>query len=83
MILFLVDGVLCLALFIAALVSILCNPPISSDRNTVWTIVVFLLPVVGPIVWFAAGRKGGAESGPQRGAVASPSDRGTEEFRGA
>lgn len=83
LILFLVVGVLGLGLFIAALVSILGKHSLSSDRKALWVLVVFLLPVVGSIVWFAVGRKGATEPGPQSGTVAPPSDRGTEEFRGA
>ena len=83
MILFLLVGVLGLGLFIAALVSILGKQTASSDRKALWVIVVFLLPVLGPIVWFAVGRKGADGSEVQHAPVAAPSDRGTGEFRGA
>ncbi|MHA7271469.1 PLDc N-terminal domain-containing protein [Arthrobacter sp. HLT1-20] len=47
----------CFALLIASLISIARTknqPPVTT---TVWVVIVFLLPVVGPILWFIGGRK--------------------------
>lgn len=57
-VLFLLVGVAGLGLFIAALVSILGKHMMSSDRKAVWVLVVFVFPVLGPLLWFTIGRKG-------------------------
>lgn len=46
-----------LALFVAAAVSILRSPRYTAGGKSLWLLVVLLLQVVGPIVWFAVGRR--------------------------
>lgn len=47
--------VLALVLCLVALVSIWIGPHHSIASKIVWTFVVILLPVIGPLAWFALG----------------------------
>lgn len=52
-----VAGVLVAALLVAALISIIRNknqPPVAV---ALWILVVFAVPVLGPLLWFFAGRR--------------------------
>jgi len=46
-----------LALFIAALVSILRTPRLSGGGKLLWIVIVLVFPLLGSIVWFAFGRR--------------------------
>lgn len=46
-----------LALFVAALVSILRSPVLTATGKLVWVIVVLVLQFFGPLAWFFFGRK--------------------------
>ncbi|MGK2309641.1 PLDc N-terminal domain-containing protein [Cutibacterium sp. V970] len=46
-----------IALFILALLSILGSGMLTGSGKLIWTVVCFCFPVVGPIVWFIAGKK--------------------------
>lgn len=43
-------------LFIAALVSVLRSPRLASGGKAVWVLLVFVFPLLGPLVWFIWGR---------------------------
>ncbi|WP_425861457.1 PLD nuclease N-terminal domain-containing protein [Arthrobacter sp. TWP1-1] len=45
------------ALLIASLVSIIRTKNQAPTRIALWVVFVFLLPFVGPVLWFIAGRK--------------------------
>lgn len=44
-----------LALFICALVSILCSP-LGFGMTIVWVVITFSAPFLGPVAWFLIGR---------------------------
>ena len=46
-----------LALFIAALVSIVPTSRLSGGGKLLWIVIVFVFPLLGSIVWFAFGRR--------------------------
>ncbi|WP_104092226.1 PLD nuclease N-terminal domain-containing protein [Arthrobacter sp. GMC3] len=50
-------SLVCLALLIASLISIARTRNQPPARTTVWVAIVFLLPTIGPILWFIGGRK--------------------------
>jgi len=53
--LFLIVGVGHIALWVAAVVSIM---GIAAPRRAlVWTVLTFVFPVLGPLAWFLAGRQ--------------------------
>ena len=54
-----------IALFIAAVVSIASSAATSLEK-TLWILVTLMFPLMGPIVWFAVGR---------RSIVANPAER--------
>lgn len=45
-------------LAIAALLSIARRPGSGAENRALWTVVVVILPVVGPAMWFATRRRG-------------------------
>ncbi|MDI9893475.1 MULTISPECIES: PLD nuclease N-terminal domain-containing protein [Nocardiaceae] len=50
-------GVIALALFAMALLSILRDPSTGLVTKLAWAFVAFILPIVGPILWFAVGKR--------------------------
>jgi hypothetical protein len=44
-------------LFISALISIARNRTYTSGGTVVWALIVLAVPVLGPILWFAIGRR--------------------------
>ncbi|WP_373462902.1 PLDc N-terminal domain-containing protein [Arthrobacter pascens] len=51
--LLIVNGIL----FISALISIARNRTYTSARTVVWALIVPAVPVLGPVLWFAIGRR--------------------------
>jgi phospholipase D-like protein len=51
-------GVLILAGDIWAILNIL-QSPVSNEKKLIWTIAVLLLPLLGLILWFILGPRGG------------------------
>jgi len=51
--LLIVNGIL----FISALISIARNRTYTSARTVVWALIVLAVPVLGPVLWFAIGRR--------------------------
>ena len=49
-------------LFISALISIVRNRTYNSAWTVVWTLVVLAVPVLGPVLWFAIGRRAGRDN---------------------
>lgn len=45
------------ALFISALISIARNRTHTSGGTVVWALIVLAVPVLGPVLWFAVGRR--------------------------
>ena len=45
-----------LVLFIAAFISVLASKRYTGGGKFLWVVVVFALPLLGPIGWFVAGR---------------------------
>ena len=50
-------GLVIAALFVAALVSIARNKQQTSVGTALWILVVFTVPVLGPLLWFLSGSK--------------------------
>lgn len=50
-------GVLFVALFIAALVSIAQHASASGTEKAIWIAIALFFPVFGPILWFFIGKK--------------------------
>jgi Phospholipase_D-nuclease N-terminal len=50
-----------LALFVAALLSVLRSPRLTGTGRVVWIIAVFVFPLLGPLAWFLVGRRSSAE----------------------
>lgn len=50
-------SLVCFALLIASLISIARTKNQPPARTAVWVVIVFLLPTIGPILWFIGGRK--------------------------
>lgn len=46
-----------LVLFIAALISVIASKRYTGGGKFLWAVLVFALPILGPIGWFVAGRK--------------------------
>ncbi|MGF0310830.1 PLD nuclease N-terminal domain-containing protein [Rhodococcus sp. IEGM1428] len=46
-----------IALYAMALVSILRDPSTGLVASLAWAFVAFILPIVGPILWFAVGKR--------------------------
>ncbi|OZF35133.1 PLD nuclease N-terminal domain-containing protein [Rhodococcus sp. 14-2483-1-2] len=46
-----------LALFAMAVVSIARDPYLGSLAKLAWVLVASILPIVGPILWFAVGKQ--------------------------
>ncbi|MCO6632201.1 PLDc N-terminal domain-containing protein [Cutibacterium avidum] len=44
------------ALFILALLSILSSDMLTGAGKLIWIVVCFCFPIIGPIVWFIAGK---------------------------
>jgi cytochrome c oxidase assembly factor CtaG len=53
-------------LFIAALVSIIKAPRASTGERVIWVLVVLILPLLGPLVWFIVGRRYATAGDPPR-----------------
>ena len=47
----------CVALLIGAWISIIRAKDQPPTTTTVWAVIVFVLPVLGPLLWFIGGRK--------------------------
>jgi hypothetical protein len=45
-----------IAFWVGALASIFRQPSVPSFERGVWTVVVIVLPFLGPLVWFGWGR---------------------------
>jgi hypothetical protein len=45
------------ALYAMALVSILRDPGTGLVAKLAWAFVAFIMPIVGPILWFAVGKR--------------------------
>ena len=52
-----------IVLFIAAVVSIAASKTASGIEKAIWVLVTLLFPVVGPILWFAIGRRSSQAAG--------------------
>ncbi|WP_415971967.1 PLD nuclease N-terminal domain-containing protein [Rhodococcus sp. 077-4] len=50
-------GAIALALFILALVSIVRDPGTGCLAKLAWAFAAFILPIVGPILWFTVGKR--------------------------
>lgn len=50
-------GVIAIALYVMALVSILRDPSTGLVATLAWAFVTFILPIIGPILWFAVGKR--------------------------
>lgn len=46
-----------LAVFVAALVSVLRAPGLGGAARAVWVVAVLVFPLLGPLAWFFAGRR--------------------------
>ncbi|MCD1570744.1 PLDc N-terminal domain-containing protein [Agromyces mediolanus] len=46
-------AVLAVALLVAAFVSVLRSPGLSAAARVVWIVAIWLVPVLGPLAWFA------------------------------
>lgn len=62
-----IGGLACAAMVIAALISIARSKNHTSVGVILWVLVVFALPVLGPILWFYNGRS----SAPTRRSIPS------------
>ena len=51
-------GIAWLVFFLAALVGILRSPNYPVIGKIIWCLIALMLPLLGPIAWFAFGRKG-------------------------
>lgn len=49
-------GTIAFVLFVAALVSITRDSVLGSIAKVAWAFVAFVLPIVGPILWFVVGK---------------------------
>lgn len=56
-----VVGVALAALFVAAVVSVIRSPRLTTTGKVAWTIAVLVFPLLGPLAWFLAGRRSSAE----------------------
>ena len=61
LILWAVLGLLSIGLFLAALIRLLLTKYMDSNTKLIWTLIILLVPTIGPILFFAMGRKGGNE----------------------
>lgn len=50
-------GLAHLAMFITALVQILSRIPMPTEAKILWCLVVWILPLLGPILWWSIGSK--------------------------
>ncbi|MDZ7933062.1 MAG: PLD nuclease N-terminal domain-containing protein [Rhodococcus sp. (in: high G+C Gram-positive bacteria)] len=50
-------GAIALVLFIVALLSIARESSLSGLAKIAWSLVAFILPIIGPILWFAIGKR--------------------------
>lgn len=46
-------AVLAVALLVAAFVSVLRSPGLSAAARVAWIVAIWLVPVLGPLAWFA------------------------------
>lgn len=46
-----------LALFVMSFVSIVRDPFLGFVAKLAWVVVALILPIVGPILWFAVGKR--------------------------
>lgn len=51
-----VVAIAALVLFIAALVSVLSSTVLSGVGKIVWILLIFVFPLLGPLLWFLLGR---------------------------
>ncbi|WP_149361158.1 MULTISPECIES: PLDc N-terminal domain-containing protein [Lolliginicoccus] len=51
-----VVAIAALVLFIAALVSVLSSTVLSGVGKIVWILLIFVFPLLGPLLWFFLGR---------------------------
>lgn len=49
------------ALFVAAVVSVLRSPRLTGTGRILWIIAVLIFPLLGPLAWFLVGRRSSAE----------------------
>jgi Phospholipase_D-nuclease N-terminal len=56
-----VVGLALLALFVAALLSVLRSTRLTGTGRIVWIIAVLVFPLLGPLAWFLVGRRSSAE----------------------
>lgn len=50
-------GLLCLALWIWALVDAIQNPSLDGNARLIWVLVIIFLPFIGSILYLVIGRK--------------------------
>ncbi|WP_328812429.1 PLD nuclease N-terminal domain-containing protein [Rhodococcus sp. NBC_00297] len=50
-------GIVVLALFVVAVVSIVRSAHLGILAKAAWSIVAFVLPIIGPLLWFTVGKK--------------------------
>ncbi|MCZ4517107.1 PLD nuclease N-terminal domain-containing protein [Rhodococcus ruber] len=50
-------GAIAIALYAMALASILRDPSTGLVAKLAWAFVAFILPIIGPILWFAVGKR--------------------------
>lgn len=53
----LVIAAIFIALFVAAIVSIGSHKGASGLEKAIWVLIALLFPVIGPILWFAIGKR--------------------------
>jgi Phospholipase_D-nuclease N-terminal len=51
-------GILALVFWIWMLIDAIQNPSLSGSQRIVWVLVIILVPVLGPLIYLLAGRRG-------------------------
>jgi hypothetical protein len=49
------------ALFVAAAVSVVRSPRLTSTGRVLWIVALLVFPLLGPVVWFLVGRRSTAQ----------------------
>ncbi len=62
-----VIAVALVVLFLVALGSVLTNPHLSGGEKLAWVMIVLILQLVGPLAWFAFGRRAAANNAVRAG----------------
>ncbi len=53
-------GLVCLVLWVLALVDCIKSTSLGSTEKIVWVLVIIFVPCLGPILYYFVGRKGGS-----------------------